>query len=188
MPRRRVVVLASAAVLLALGALAALLLVGVTQTAYGRQIVRDLVQEQLASRVKGRLHVGRIDGSLLTGVTVDSLEIRGPDDSLFVASGPITVEYDPRDLIDRRLLLRHLHVERPVVHLRRYEDGVWNFRRIFPRGDGAARRGTGRSFGDFVVVDSATVRDGRFLLTMPWHPADSLRGARRDSAIAHNLA
>ena len=75
-PRRRVVVLASAAVLLALGAVAALLLVGVTQTAYGRQVVRDLVQEQLAGRVRGRLHVGSITGGLLTGVTVDSLEIR----------------------------------------------------------------------------------------------------------------
>ena len=32
------------------------------QTAFGRQIVRDLVQEQLASRVQGKLHVGRIGG------------------------------------------------------------------------------------------------------------------------------
>ena len=186
-PRRRVVVLASAAVLLALGALVALMLAGVTQTSYGRGVIRDLVEEQLAGRVQGSLHVGRIHGSLLTGVRIDSLEIRGPDDSLFVASGPITVQYDPRDLLDRRLLLRHVRVERPVVHLRRYEDGKWNFRRILPPG-GGPRRGTGRSFGDFVVIDSATVRDGRFLLTMPWHPADSLRGARRDSAVAHNLA
>jgi len=187
-PRRRVVVLASAAVLLALGAVVALVLVGVTQTAYGRDVIRGVIEDQLASRVQGSLHVGRIHGSLLTGVRIDSLEIRGTDDSVFVASGPITVEYDPRDLLDRRLLLRHLHVERPVVHLRRYEDGVWNFRRIFPPGPPRARRSTGRGFGDFVVVDSATVRDGRFLLTMPWHPADSLRGAARDSAIAHNLA
>src|SRR5688500_6362515 len=188
-PRRRVVVLASAAVLLALGVLAALLVVGVTQTAFGRQIVRDLVQEQLASRVQGRLHVGTIGGGLLTGVTVDSLEIRGPDDSLFVASGPITLEYDPRDLLDRRLLLRHVRVERPVVHLRRYEDGAWNFRRIFPPGPPSSPRvDRRRGFGDFVVADSATVVDGQFLLTMPWHPADSLRGARRDSAVAFNLA
>ena len=148
----------------------------------------SLIEEQLASRVQGSLHVGRIHGSLLTGVRIDSLEIRGPDDSLFVATGPVTVEYDPRDLLDRRLLLRHVRVERPVVHLRRYDDGTWNFRRIFPPGPPSAPRvPRQRGFGDFVVMDSATVVGGQFLLTMPWRPADSLRGARLDSAIAYNL-
>ncbi|HEU4629709.1 MAG TPA: translocation/assembly module TamB domain-containing protein [Gemmatimonadaceae bacterium] len=188
MSRRRVVVLASAGVLLVLGLLAALVVVGVTQTAYGRRVVRDLVQEQVADRIHGRLYLGTITGGLLTGVTIDSIEIRGPDDSLFVAAGPITLRYDPRDILDRRLLLEHVTVTRPVVHLKRYENGQWNFRRIFPSGPKAPPGQHRRSFGDFVVIDSATVVDGQFLLTMPWHPADSLRGARRDSAVAFNLA
>ncbi|HEX5580712.1 MAG TPA: hypothetical protein VFX39_03980, partial [Gemmatimonadaceae bacterium] len=188
MTRRRAVVLVSAFLVLALGLVATLLVVGLTQTAHGRGLVRDMVMEQLAPRVRGSLYVGEISGGLFTGVTIDSLEIRGADDSLFVATGPVTVEYDPRDLLDRRLLLRHVRAERPFVHIRRYEDGSWNFRRIFPSGPPKAPKPARRGFADFIVMDSATVTGGTFLLTMPWHPADSLTGARRDSAVRHNLA
>nr|MBA3890973.1 translocation/assembly module TamB domain-containing protein [Gemmatimonadaceae bacterium] len=38
------------------------------------------------------------------------------------------------------------------------------------------------------VIDRARVRDGTFLLTMPWHPADSHTGGKRDSSIRDHLA
>ena len=69
MSRRRVVVLASAVVLLAVGLLALLAVVSVTQTEYGRGKLRNYLARTLASRVQGKLHIGRIGGSLLTGVT-----------------------------------------------------------------------------------------------------------------------
>lgn len=189
MSRRRLVVLSSAVALLAMGLAAVLLVVGVTQTAYGRERIRRLVQEQLTNRVQGRLYVGRLSGGLLTGVTIDSIEIRDARDSLFVASGPITVSYDPRDILDQRLLLRHVHVVRPVVRLEEHDDGVWNFRRVFPAGPRReAPRVQQRGFGDFVVIDSATVEGGQFHLVKPWTPNDTLRGRLRDSVVEHNLA
>ena len=97
--RRRLVVLASAAVLLLLGVIVAGTVVSVTQTSYGRRVIRDYVQGTLAKKVKGKLYVGRIGGGMLTGITIDSLEIRGEDDSVFIATGQITVQYDPRDLV-----------------------------------------------------------------------------------------
>jgi translocation and assembly module TamB len=184
--RRRLVALVSAFALLGLAAVAALVVVLVTQTSYGQEQVRRFIAERLATKVQGKLYVGHIHGGLLTGVTVDSIEIRGKDDSLFVATGPITVEYDPRDLVDKRILLSHLQVEHPVVHLRRYETGDWNWRRIFPEGP-KGQPSAERGFGDYIVMDSATIHDGAFYLTMPWHPDDTLRGAKRDSAITFNL-
>ncbi|HEX5832145.1 MAG TPA: hypothetical protein VFY16_14275, partial [Gemmatimonadaceae bacterium] len=187
MTRRRTVVLASAVVLLALGLVTGVTLVAVTQTSFGQNLVRDFVQRELAARIQGRLYVGRISGGLLTGVHVDSLEMRGPDDSLFVATGRLTIAYDPRDLLDRRLLVAHVRVEHPFVHIKKEPDGTWNYRRIFPRRPSRPTT-PGRSIGDFIMIDSATVRDGAFLLTLPWNPADSLRGARRDSAVREALA
>ena len=187
MSRRRVIALASAAALLAAGGLAVSLVVGVTQTGVGREFVRRTLLDVIAPRIDGRIHVGRISGGFLTGVTVDSLEIRGADDSLFVATGRLRVVYDVRDLVDRRVLLRHVEAERPVVRIAQAEDGSWNFKRIFRTGGPKGPTG-GRGFGDFVVADSLVVRGGSLVLTLPWHPADSLRGARRDSAVAAALA
>ena len=188
MTRRRFVVTVSAVAILAMMLIVLGVAVGVTQTAYGRAWVRRVLVAQLTPAVKGgRLYVGNISGSMVTGATIDSLEIRDADDSVFVATGRVTVSWDPRDLLDRRVLLSAVRVEHPFVHIRKGEDGVWNYRRIFPSGAPKPPR-TQPGFGDYIVVDTATVHRGAFFLTMPWHPADSLGGARRDSAIAYNLA
>ena len=158
-----------------------------TRSDRGQQALREWVEARVAGSMHGRLHIGRVSGNWLTGVTIDSLEIRDDEDSLFVASGPIHVEYDPRDLVDRRLHFRRLDLTRPVVVLRQHENWTWNFKRMFSYAGPRQGNGPERGFGDFVVIDSTHVRDGSFRVTIPWHPDDSLHGARRDSAIRENL-
>jgi translocation and assembly module TamB len=186
--RRRLVALVSGLSLLGLGFLATLAAVLVTRSDTGRDWVRELLMTRLKGSVHGRMYVGKISGSMLTGVVVDSLEIRDEEDSLFLATGRISVTYDPRDLWDRRILLNTVEVEHPVVHVRKYEEGGWNYKRIFRRGERRRTPRTGPGFGDYIIADSVALHDLTFVLTMPWHPADSLRGARRDSAVAFNLA
>ncbi|NUQ19560.1 MAG: translocation/assembly module TamB [Gemmatimonadaceae bacterium] len=188
MSRRRFVAMVSGLSLVVLGLLVGLVVVLVTQTPYGRDRVRDIVESRLKPAVHGRLYVGKIHGGLLGGVVVDSLEIRDPEDSLVMASGPIRLEYDPRDLLDKRVLLTYAELTRPVFYARRHENGDWNFRRTFPGKKGPDVPKVERGFGDFIVADSVTIHDGSFILTMPWHAPDSLRGAKLDSAVRTTLA
>lgn len=184
MSRRRVVVLASASVMLLLAVLVVAVVLATTQTAFGRERVRRWLTTKVAAGLDGRgsMYIGHIGGSLFTGVTIDSLAIRDDEDSLFIATGPVRLKYDPRDLVDKRVLLSYLELNHPVVYLRRHADRVWNYRRIFPEGPKTPRTAE-RRFGDFIVIDSAVIHDGTFLLTESWSPPDSLRGARRDSAV-----
>ena len=188
MSRRRFVALVSGVALVALGLVVGVVVVLVTQTGYGRDRVRDLLVTRVKSAVHGRMYVGHISGGLLGGVVVDSLEIRDSDDSLMLASGPVSIDYDPRDLIDKRLLLSSVTLVRPVFHARRHSNGEWNFRRVFPGSGKKSPRSATRGFGDYIIANSVTVKDGSFVLTMPWHPPDSLRGAKRDSALASATA
>ena len=187
MSRRQRIVTFSALTLLAVIAIVLLISISLTQTEYGQGQVRRFVQSWVSGKVKGKIYVGRISGGLFNGVTIDSLEIRDDEDSLFVSTGRVRVRYDMRDIFDRRILLSHVDVQHPTVVLREHEGGGWNWRRIFPEGP-AEEPSTGRGFGDFIVMDSADIHDGKVVLTLPWHPADSLRGYKRDSAIAHALA
>ena len=186
MTRRLRIAIGSAIILVGLFAIVVILFLGVTHTSVGQERVRSMVATMLAGRVKGKVYIGHMSGGLVGGVRIDSVEIRDDEDSVFFASGPITVSYDPRDLFDRRILLSHLEAEHPFVHIKQHANGEWNFRRIFPASVEKQKRNE-RGFGQYVVIDSSVVRDATFLLTLPWHPSDTLRGAKLDSAIRFEL-
>jgi translocation and assembly module TamB len=174
--------------LVVLGVIALSIALVATRSERGQAGLRRWVEARVASSIHGKLHIGRVSGNFLTGVTIDSLELRDDEDSLFVATGRVRLEYDPRDLVDRRLHFRRLDVEHPVVVLRQHENWSWNFKRMFSFGGPRQGNGPERGFGDFIVLDSTHVRDASFRVTIPWHPDDSLRGARKDSAIRVNIA
>src|ERR671916_2116547 len=189
MKRRRLVALVSALVLVVVALAVFGVIVGVTRTPRGRETLRAVIEDQITSRMRGgKLHLGRLSGNLITGLTIDTIAIRDADDSLFFSAGRTTIVYEPRDLLDRRITIRRLESEHPWVHIKQYANGSWNYKRLFRRGPTRLLERPGPRFGSYVVIDSSRLRDATFLLTMPWHPADSLRGARRDSAIKARLA
>jgi len=188
--RRNFIALVSLCVLVALGAIVVGLAVFATQSEYGQTAMSRAVEARVKASIHGKVHVGRISGSFLTGVTIDSLELRDGDDSLVVATGKVTVRYDPRDLVDRRLYFTSVELEHPTVVLRQHENWQWNYRRLFGIVAGKPTAKTPeRGFGDFVILDSVHIRKGGSLrVTIPWHADDSLHGARKDSAIRVNVA
>ena len=190
MTRRNLIAIVGLCVLVALGAIVVGVALFATQSEYGQTAMRDAIQARVKASINGKVHLGRISGSFLTGVTIDSLELRDDEDSLVVATGRVTLRYDPRDLVDRRLYFRSVDLEHPAIVLRQHENWQWNYRRLFRIGTRKrGPRGPERGFGDFVVLDSVHIRNGgSFRLTIPWHADDSLHGARRDSAIRANVA
>jgi translocation and assembly module TamB len=186
MSRRRRIVLLSAFALIGVIEVMVILVIAISRTEYGQDQVRQYVQSWINGKVQGTFYVGRISGGLFSGVTIDSLEIRDKEDSLFLRTGPVHVRYDIRDLFDSRILVSYLDVQRPVVRIVEHEDGKLNYQRIFPSGP-KKPRGAVPGFGDFIVIDSADIHDANVAVGLKWHPADSLRGYRRDSAIAFAL-
>ena len=188
MKRRQLVVIVSAFTLLAV-IFVMVVTIGVgVGTDPGREQIRSIVQQQLGNRIHGKVHLGKIRGGFLTSLTIDTFAIRDLEDSLLVSTGRISLNYDPRDLVDRRLLLRNVQIEHPLIRIKQHPKGDWNFQRIFRRDRPSGPNVPGRSFGDYVVLDSVQVRDGQVIVTRRWEPDDSLSGARRDSAIRVNLA
>src|SRR2546423_4100340 len=187
MTRRLRIAIGSAIILFGLIMIVVLGFIGVTHASVGQERVRSMIATLLEGKVKGKVYIGHLSGGLVSGVTIDSVEIRDDEDSVFFASGPITVAYDPRDLFDRRILLSRIEAARPYVHLRQHQNGDWNFRRIFPASVEKEQRNQ-RGFGQYIVADTSIVRDARLVLTLPWHVSDTLRGYKRDSALRYELS
>ena len=186
MSRRRHVAFASAIAILLMGAALSALLVGLTRSARGRELIRAQAERALERVTRGKIHVGALSGNFLTDLTIDSLELREPNDSLFLATGPVHVTFDPRDIVDGVIFLRSLDVQHPFMRLQRRHD-AWNYQAIFPS-RGASATGPRRGFGSRISLTNVRVRGGEVRMALPWTPADSLRGVRRDSAITRALA
>ncbi|HET9013464.1 MAG TPA: hypothetical protein VFN38_16690, partial [Gemmatimonadaceae bacterium] len=122
MTRRRFVVLVALCTLVVLGLIGVGVGTFLLHTDTGQAGLRRSIQQQVASSMKGKLFIGPMSGNFFTGVTIDSLELRDDEDSLFVATGRVKLEYDVRDIVDRRLHFRRVDVEHPVVVLRQHEN------------------------------------------------------------------
>ena len=189
MKRRKLVALVAASVFGTLAVVVFATLFFVTRTSTGHERVRSFVQPLLSSLAKGGdVYIGRLSGNLLNQVTVDSFAIRDKRGALLVSTGRVTASYNWRDLVDYRILIHRARLEHPYVHLVQHENGVWNYNEIFAKtGSEKPKNEARRGIGDYIVLDSVTLRDATFLLTQPWHPDDSVHGAGRDSIIRAHL-
>lgn len=116
-------------------ALLAVLLVGlmvavaiVSQTAWFRERLRRLAIRQAEQAIEGRLEIGRVDGSLVGGVTLSDVAIV-QGDTRVVSAGRVTVTYGLRDLIGSGRVVERVDIHRPVVEAVRTPEG-WNLARI----------------------------------------------------------
>lgn len=185
-PRRRTIVLGTAAVLLSLMVAIVGGIVGLTQTDRGRAIILRAVLPVVRAAIPGTLYVGAVHGTLFTDITIDSLDIRAADGGPFVSTGPIRLSYDPRDLLNARLVVKSLDVMRPQITMVDYGNDDWNWKRALRRGPSKPSTGPSR-FGRFIRIDTTTLHEATLVARLPWRPADSLSGAKRDSAITYHL-
>jgi len=185
--RRRTLVLATAAVLLLMLAGLAGAVVALTQTDRGRALIVRAVVPLVRRAIPGSLHVGAIHGTLFSDITIDSLDIRGPDGTPFLTSGPIRLTYDPRDLLDARIVVKSLEVTRPQITLVDYGSDDWNWKRALRKPGARAKAPSTSRFGKWIVIDTTTLHELTFVARLPWTLSDTLKGAKRDSALTYNL-
>ncbi|AMW04203.1 translocation/assembly module TamB domain-containing protein [Gemmatimonas phototrophica] len=186
-PRRRTIVLGTAAVLLSLLVAVVGGIVSLTQTDSGRALILRTVLPLARAALPGRLYVGKVGGNLFNDITIDSVDVRAPDGTPFLSTGPIRVQFDPRDLLDARIAITSLDVTRPIINLVDYGKDDWNWRRALQRNRGKKKAPSTSRFGKYIVIDTVSLHEATFVMHLPWQLPDSLKGAKRDSALAYNL-
>lgn len=189
MSRRRRIFLAFAFIVVGM---LGVLVIGVstlTRSDWGRAKMLGFALTLANRGIQGRLYVGTVSGSIFSGLHIDTLEIRDRKDSVFVAAARISMEYDLRDLIDRRILARHVRFGRLTANLFEDSVGMFNFRRIFPSGPpGNAQAPPRASWGQFIKVEDVIIDSATITLSTRWFPDSTWSRAVRDSITRFNLA
>jgi|GEM_PF-1201680 len=170
--------------LLAVAALLLLIVIGVVVlngTYYGRERVRRLALDAMRDIVKGELIVGRIDGNLLDRFDLVDVSILDEDGQPFLIADRVRARVAFGPLLSRRIVVRSLELERPVVTLSRTPGGSWNYRRIFASGDTATGE-VSTGFGSWVDLRGITIRNGTLLVHQPFPGDEAVRQTVGDSA------
>ena len=158
------------------------ILVLVTQSAFGREQVRQIAVRVASGYLLGSLHLGSLRFGPGCALAIDSAALRDPDDSLLVSLGPTRATCDFGALVRRRLVVTSLEVARPNVVVRQLPSGVWNWSRAIKPDTSPPQPSTGGP-SPVAVVGPVRLSGGTVVLEVPWAPADSLRGVARDRAI-----
>ena len=178
MNRSARVVLLSIAAIITLVLVAAVVLNG---TYYGRERVRTLALDALRDMVNGEVIVGRIDGNLLDRFDLVDVQILDEEGQPFLIADRIRARVAFSPLFSRRIVIRSLELERPIVTVSKTAGDLWNYERIFQGGDtvsGAPRLG----WGSWVDLHGITVLNGTLLVHQPYPADDEVRRTVGDSA------
>lgn len=173
-------------VLLCLVAIAALALLIVTNTDWGRERVRRYALSFLEGHVKGRVSIGKVTGNLLSGITVHDFAIRDSAGAPFVVADAVTASYRIGSLTSKRLWFDDVTITRPLVVLDKPPGTTWNYRKIFHR-DTTGAPGGPSPWTEYIQFTDLTVIDGHVIVRTPWTPSSRLTPSARDSAVRATL-
>ena len=174
-------------VLLAFVLVAAGAFLVLTRTDTGRNRVRAFALKTLRESVNGRVEIGRIEGNVLGRFSITDIAITDSAGNPFLAAERLTATLDAGGLLSRRITLSDVELVKPVVRLTKVPDAAWNYAQIFRTPDTtAADSSTG--FGDWVILDDVTLRQGELVVERPWSPDADYEGTQRDSVIRDALA
>ena len=188
MSRRRRIFLAFVAIMISMILIVVGVVATLTQSEWGTAKLVRYAVGQVNKGIQGTLYIGRISGSIFTGMTIDTLEIRDKNDSVFVAAANVQMEYDPRDLLDKRLLLRNVRFGRLYANVFEDSVGMFNFRRIFPEGPpGPAEEVPRLAWGQFFKLENVVIDSSTVTVTTRWFPDNTLPLRVQDSLTIYNL-
>jgi translocation-and-assembly-module (TAM) inner membrane subunit TamB-like protein len=117
-----------------------LLALGLTQTAWGRERARRIIESRASAALNGEVRVGDFRWSPRGHIELKDLVLTQGGQP-FVASPSVAVRYHTWQVLTRGLVFDEVTLERPAIHLVERADG-WNVLRLLreaPRDDASGR-------------------------------------------------
>lgn len=122
---RRIVLVLAAFVIVAVGAVLALL-----HTDWGRDVAREQIEARLADTFTGGARIGSLEGSVLGDLVLRDVVIDGPDGKPAITIDKLTLGVGLLPLLSKEARLTKLHAEGVDVDLRRDPDGTLQAARL----------------------------------------------------------
>jgi hypothetical protein len=105
------------------------ILLGMTQTAIFKEWIRQYAEDEAAKYLNGELTVGKISGTLVTGLTLHDVIWRYDDErAIYLRS--LNVDINPIGFLHREIHIQNLVLMNPSVDMKKSADGVLNLSQL----------------------------------------------------------
>lgn len=133
-------------------------------TGAGRALLAGVAEGAVARVVSGRIEVGDVGGSLLTGLTLSDVKLYDPDTSLVAVLPRAELSYNPFDFVAGRIVLLELTLRRPVINIVQHRSGRLNLEELLRLGvkDSGGPHGPAA----LVLFRNVTIDDGSVVLRL----------------------
>jgi uncharacterized protein involved in outer membrane biogenesis len=101
------------------------IIIAITQTQIFRDRLRSAALTELDSLINGQVRIGRLNGDLITGLSIDSIAI-DVDNGPFVRIPRVEIAYNFFALPGKTISIRKLTLTHPEVTFSRPRGGRWN--------------------------------------------------------------
>jgi hypothetical protein len=135
----------------------------VIETSWGKDRIRDLIVRQANPYLTATLSIGRLEGSLLRGITLGDVRVSRQGHTL-IQIDDIALSYSIRELFQQGVVVRRVQLTRPRIVGGRQADGRWDLGALVRR-DAREQERTGPSRP--IEVQSIEIIDGRISLRDP---------------------
>lgn len=164
------------------GALATILgtLVALTRTSAGNRLLAQAFSQESRRLVRGSIAVANVSGSFFEGLRLDSLVVRDTTGALLLSAPRVGLVYRLGEFLAGRVVLDHLDLTEPVIHLVKRRNGRMNYQEVLRLGEGP-----GGGAAQLFELHDLRIRDGTVEIRTPWDPPSELvTGSSKDSALA----
>src|ERR1044071_7754272 len=93
----------------------------------GRTLLARVAAAAVESAVHGRIEVGEVRGSLLTGVVLTDVRLLDPDSTLVAWLPRAELGYNPIDFAAGRVVFLEVRLDRPIINIVQHANGKTNF-------------------------------------------------------------
>jgi len=136
---------------------------GVLETGWAKNEIRNLIVRQANEYLTATLEIGRLEGSLLRGLRLGDIRLSRGNDAI-VTIDEIELSYSLRELWQNGTVIRRIRLTRPRVVGAKQADGRWNLGALVKRESKEEERsGPGRP----IEILSIEVVDGTVRLNDP---------------------
>jgi hypothetical protein len=158
-------------------------IIAITQTQIFRDRLRAAALSELDSLLNGEVHIGRLDGDLITGITIDSISI-DVNDGPFLRIPRLEIAYNFFALPGKTIAIRKLTLTRPEIHFSRARGGRWNLADLLRRRSPDTT--ASKPFDWVIDVQRLEILDGTVSLLDSLSLADEHHGEVKGGAVEYH--